>query len=184
MKEDYFHDETDRVIYKLIDEYVQKYNKFPSTETLIVDLNNKSSLSEQLFSLSKEKIESFKLDSSTEIDWLVDTTEKWCQEKAVYNAIMKSIQILDNKDKQGKGVIPQLLSNALGVSFDSHIGHNWYEDAEDRFEFYHRVEERIPFNLEYFNKITKGGLPKKTLNVILAGCVHPETKVKIRIRKK
>jgi hypothetical protein len=97
---------------------------------------------------------------------------------------MKSIQILDNKDEQHtKEAIPKILSDALAVSFDTSIGHSFLDDAESRFEFYHRKENRVPFNLEYFNKITKGGLPNKTLNVILAGCVHPDTKIRIRMRK-
>ena len=99
----------------------------------------------------------------------MDSTEKWCQEKAIYNAIMKSIQILDNKEKMSKGAIPQILSDALAVSFDTHIGHNFFDDSQSRYDFYHRKEERIEFNIEYLNRITKGGLPKKTLNILLAG---------------
>ena len=123
-------------------------------------------------------------DPKTNLDWLVEKTEKFCQEKAVYNGIMKSIQILDNKDpKLTKDSIPQVLSDALAVSFDTNIGHNFLDDAEARYEFYHRKELRLPFNLEYFNTITKGGLPKKTLSVCLAGCVHPDTKIRVRMRK-
>ena len=122
--------------------------------------------------------------SEQKLEWLLDTTEKFCQEKAVYNAIMDSIQILDGKDPaRGKGSIPTLLSDALGVSFDPHIGHDFLDSYADRYDFYHRIEKRIPFDLEYFNKITKGGLPQKTLNIALAGCVVPSTIVRIRYRR-
>ena len=109
----------------------------------------------------------------TEVQWLVDKTEKFCQEKAIYNAVLGSISILDGKDKNhDKGAIPKILSDALAVSFDNSVGHDYLQDSDERFEFYHRTEERIPFDLDYFNKITKGGLPNKTLNIALAGtCV-------------
>jgi hypothetical protein len=129
-------------------------------------------------------IEGLDYDPKTELEWIVDKTEKFVQERSVYNAIMQSIQILDNKDqKKDKGSIPQILSDALGISFDTNIGHNFLDDADSRYEFYHRKESRVPFNLDYFNRITKGGLPNKTLNIALAGCVHPDTKVRIRFRK-
>jgi archaellum biogenesis ATPase FlaH len=109
-------------------------------------------------------------ESKTEIQWLVDKTEKWCQEKAIYNAVLGSISILDGKDKtKDKGSIPKILSDALAISFDTTVGHDYLEDSDERYEFYHRKEERIPFDLDYFNKITKGGLPAKTLNIALAG---------------
>lgn len=131
-------------------------------------------------------MESFEKElPSGEEKWIVDQTEKFCQEKAVYNAIMESIQILDNKDpNRTKGSIPSILSDALSVSFDSRIGHDYIDMYSDRYDFYHRTEKRIPFDLEFLNKITNGGLPQKTLNIVLAGCVHPDTKVKVRIRKK
>ena len=116
--------------------------------------------------------------------WLIDQTEKFCQDKAIYNAIMESVGILDDKsNKKIKGEIPKLLSDALGVSFDNNIGHDYIKDSESRYDSYHKVESRIKFDLDMFNKITKGGLPIKTLNIALAGCVHPATKVKIRIIK-
>jgi hypothetical protein len=119
-------------------------------------------------------------------EWLTEQTEKFCQEKALHNAILESIQILDGKTKtdKTKGSIPQILSDALSISFDPNIGHDYIENAEQRYEFYHKVESRVPFDLDYFNRITKGGLPQKTLNIALAGCVHPNTLVRIRFRKK
>jgi hypothetical protein len=169
LKVDYFHEKSDQLLFVIINEYIQKYNSFPSIEALVVDLTNKNGIDQKIFEEVKNKIGEFNFDNNTEIDWLVDNTEKWCQEKAIYNAIFKSIQILDNKDVISKGAIPQLLTEALGVSFDSHIGHNWIDDSESRYKFYHQIEERVAFNLDYFNRITKGGLPRKTLNVILAG---------------
>ena len=169
LKKEYFHDKTDQIIFELIDNYVTKYNRFPTIEALKIDLNNVNGIETGLFDETSTKLESFTYDSNTELDWLVDKTEKFCQEKAVYNAIMQSIQILDNKDfKRDKGSIPEILSDALSVSFDTNIGHNWSDDADARYEFYHRKESRVPFNLDYFNRITKGGLPNKTLNIILA----------------
>jgi len=170
LKEDYFTNQQDRVVFKLIIEYVNKYNAFPSKEAIAIDLSNKDGVSEETFKNSKELIAGLSVDTETKVDWLLDQTEKFCQDKAVYNAIMSSIQILDDKKTvEGKGSIPKILSDALGVSFDTHIGHDFLEDFEERFDFYHRKEEKIPFDLEYFNKITKGGLPKKTLNICLAG---------------
>ena len=169
LKREYFQDGIDRIIFDLFDEYIKKYNKFPSKEALIVDLSNKDNINDNTFQNAKEVIENLKEDDS-DLEWLVDKTEKFCQEKAVYNAIMESIKIIDDKTgKQSKGAIPKLLQDALGVSFDSSVGHDFLEDVESRFEFYHKKEEKIPFDLEYLNAVTKGGLPNKTLNIVLAG---------------
>jgi len=170
LKEEYFSNQADKVLFSLISEYVHKYNAFPSKEALAIDLSNKVGVSELTFKEVAENISKLDIDKDTKLDWLIDQTEKFCQEKAVYNAIMQSIQILDDKKTtEGKGSIPKILSDALGVSFDPHIGHDFIDDAESRFEFYHKKEVRLPFDLEYFNKITGGGLPKKTLNICLAG---------------
>ena len=168
LKEEYFHDAADRAVFGLMHEYVEKYNSFPSKEALGIDLVNKS-LGEQTFKQAKEVIESLE-PQETKLDWLLDQTEKFCQEKAIYNGIMQSIQILDDKSSESsKGSIPKILSDALGVSFDTSIGHDFLEDSNSRFEFYHTKEVRIPFDLDYLNKITQGGLPRKTLNIALAG---------------
>ena len=170
LKDEYFGDQSDRLIFQLINDYVGKYNAFPSKEALAIDLTNRSGISDQTFKETVKSIEGLTADDQTQIEWLLDQTEKFCQEKAVYNAIMSSIQILDDKSKtEGKGSIPKILQDALGVSFDTHIGHDFLEDADLRFEFYHKKEMRIPFDLDFFNKITGGGLPKKTLNIALAG---------------
>jgi replicative DNA helicase len=170
LKDEYFSDYSQKVIYNLIDDYIKKYNTLPTIESLAIDLSNKDNVNEDLFKKCKDVLANTKKEESTDLQWLLDQTEKFCQEKAVYNAIMSSIQILDDKSgKTSKGAIPQILTDALGVSFDAHIGHDFIEDADSRYEFYHTKELKIPFDLDYFNRITQGGVPKKTLNIILAG---------------
>ena len=170
IQEEYFANQKDRLIFKLISQYVGKYNNLPSLEAIVIDLSNKQGVNESLFKETLSEIKDLKSDKGTELQWLLDQTEKWCQDRAIYNAIMSSIQILDDKNGQTtKGAIPQILSDALSVSFDTHIGHDFMEDALARYEFYHTKEVRVPFDLDLFNKVTQGGLPKKTLNVCLAG---------------
>lgn len=168
----YFHNKSEQIVYKLIEDYVAKYNAFPTKEALQVDLSDKS-IQQELYEQAKTVIDEIAQPNSLErsVEWLVDTTEKFCQDKAIYNAIMESISILDNKSekKLQKGAIPKILQDALAVSFDSSIGHDFIEDANARYEFYHRKEQRLKFDLDYFNKITGGGLPNKTLNIALAG---------------
>lgn len=170
LKSEYFHDAVERKIYTLIDEYVGKYNHVPSKEALIIEIASSDGLSDDQFKMAKTTVETLIQPDTKDTSWITDQTEKFCQDKAIYNAIMDSIKILDDKQgKLSKGSIPQLLTDALGVSFDTSIGHDFIENAEDRYNFYHTKVQRIPFSLEYFNKITKGGLPRKTLNIILAG---------------
>ena len=169
LKPEYFSDSVEKLIYREIDKFIMKYNTLPTTESLIIELDNESNISDKDFEQCVQTIKEL-TNESVDHDWLIDTTEKWCQEKAIHNAIMDSIQIIDGTDKnRDKGSIPELLSEALSVTFDPNIGHDFLEDSDSRYEFYHRVEEKVPFDLEYFNKITKGGLPKKSLSVILAG---------------
>lgn len=170
LKHDYFSDHTERTVFDLVDSYVKKYNTFPSKEALTIDASHRDNMNDEQFKSCTSYIDNLSADGDTQIEWLVDQTEKFCQEKAVYNAVMQSIKILDNKDNtQGKGSIPQILSDALAVSFDTSIGHDFLDDYVPRYEFYHLKEKRIPFDLDYMNKITKGGLPNKTLNIALAG---------------
>ena len=171
LNEDYFTDIVDRKIFTIIKDYVDKYNGFPTKSALEIELNDVSGLSDEQFKNAKELVSSLKKSDDQEIDWLVDNTEKFCKDKALYNALMKSIQLVDDskKDSISVGAIPQILTDALAVSFDTHIGHDFLDDAAERYEFYHRKEVRVPFDLDFFNKITQGGLPRKTLNIALAG---------------
>ena len=172
IRADYFSDNTEQVVFKEVFEFVNKYKNLPSNEALIINFTESKNLTEtqvrSAIDLLKE-IEQSKQDT-VELKWLTEQTEKFCQDKAIYNAIMESVSILDDKHgKRPKGEIPKLLSDALGVSFDQHIGHDYINDYDARFDFYHKVETRIRFDLDIFNKITKGGLPIKTLNIALAG---------------
>ena len=169
LKSEYFTETTEKFIYQEIDKYLSQYNALPTKEALIIELDNNSSVNDESFSKCSGVISELDPDPDTDKEWLIEKTEKFCQEKAIYNAIMESISIIDGKDKQDKGTIPELLSDALSVSFDPSIGHDFIDDSDSRWDFYHRIEERIPFDLEYLNKITKGGIPKKSLNIILAG---------------
>lgn len=171
IKGEYFSDRTDKLIHEHVNEFVLKYNSLPSYEALVLSIKEKNGLTAEEVNKSTDLLKEINESKSEEskLDWLLDVTEKFCQEKAIYNAVLDSIHILDNKSKNDKGAIPKILSDALAVSFDSHIGHDYLQDSDSRFDFYHRKEERIPFDLEYFNKITKGGLPQKTLNIALAG---------------
>ena len=170
LKSEYFQDYNEKVVFDLIDSYVKKYNSFPSIEALAIDLSNKEGLNEATFKIAKEIISGLEHDSNTKLDWLLDQTEKFCQDKALYLAIMQSIKIMDEKNGSiSKGNIPSILTDALGVSFDTHIGHDFLLDSNERYEFYHRKEKRVAFDLDYFNTITNGGLPNKTLNIALAG---------------
>ena len=169
---EYFSDTKDKNLFKFVSEFVNKYKSLPTYESLVIELNDSRSLTEQEVKNTIGLLDEINQNKNepTEIQWLIEQTEKFCQDKAIYNAIMESVSILDsNNTSKNKGEIPKLLSNALGVSFDSHIGHDYINDYDSRFEFYHRQETRIPFDLELFNTITKGGLPNKTLSICLAG---------------
>ena len=166
---DYFEQRTEKILFQEITKFIVKYGSAITTEALGIELENRTDLSEAEVKESRE-ITSSLTDAPVEHQWLLDTTEKWCRDRAIYLALMESIGIADGQDeKKNRDAIPSILSDALAVSFDNHIGHNYLEDYKERYEAYHRKEDRIPFDLEYFNKITKGGLPNKTLNVALAG---------------
>ena len=168
LKPEYFTDTAERTIYEFTYDYFQKYTKPPTVEALLINLDNSTSINENVVKDSKSIVKGFGSEESPQ-DWLVDETEQWCKDRAIYIAVMDSIEVIDKKSQRSTGEIPELLKDALSVSFDTHIGHDVLEDADDRFDFYHTEEEKIPFDLEYFNKITKGGLPNKTLNICLAG---------------
>lgn len=169
LKEDYFDDHTIRKIFSTYSEYMNEYKSPPSIEALKISIDARKDLNEESFKEIVKTVDSIEYDSSTSQEWLVNQTEKFCQDRDLVNSIRKAILILDGKDKElDKGVIPKLLSDSLGISFDTHIGHDFLEDFEDRYDFYHRKEERIPFAIELLNKITKGGLPNKSLTCFLA----------------
>ena len=166
----YFLDGIDRIVFQQIYEFIDLYKNRPTKEALIIDLSNHKKITETEFQSATDLINELKEEEKPNDEWLVAETEKFCQEKAIYDAVMNSIQIIDGKDKRlTKDSIPEILSDALGVSFDTHVGHDYIENVDERFDFYHRVEDKIPFDLDFFNQITKGGLPRKTLNVALAG---------------
>ena len=169
IKTQYFNDKKERVVFETVCEFVVKYGKMITKEILHIELDNRKDISDSELADSNQIVENIS-DNSSDYQWLLDTTEKWCRDRAIYLALMESIQIADDEsEKQNRDAIPHILSEALSVSFDHNIGHDYIKDFESRFEFYHREEEKIPFDLEFFNKITKGGLPNKTLNVALAG---------------
>ena len=166
---DYFSDRSDRLVFESIAEFVVKYDKPATQEILSIELENNTNVTEEEYKQIKQFISDLS-PAPVNIEWLMETTEKWCRDKAIYLALMESIKIADGQhEKKGRDAIPSILSDALAVSFDNHIGHDYLNDYEARYESYHRQEDRIPLDLEYFNKITKGGLPNKTLNIALAG---------------
>jgi archaellum biogenesis ATPase FlaH len=170
VKKEYFTSYTDKVLFGLVEDYVRKYNTIPTKEALFIELNGLDNISQDVYKQCHEALMSLQEPDKVNENWLYETTEKFCQDKALYNAIMESIHILDDKtSKNSKGSIPQILSDALAVSFDTHIGHDFIEDYDSRYDFYHTKEVKIPFDLDYFNRITKGGLSRKTLTVVLAG---------------
>ena len=169
LKSDYFTAREHKIIFLEIHEYVSQYDAMPSLNAIGIECQERTDLTEEQF---KDIIGVLNVlsNDTADFDWLVDSTEKWCQERAIYLSLMESVKIADGQDsKRDKGAIPSILSEALGVSFDQHVGHDYVSDAEARYDFYHRKEDKIPFDLSFFNKITKGGLPNKTLNIALAG---------------
>jgi replicative DNA helicase len=170
LKEEYFLNENEKILFQTLNNFIIKYNNVPTHDALIVEIESMSLQDSSIKNILDTIRELDQNKEQTSNEWLLDNTEKFCQEKAIYNAIMHSINILNGDEKkQPKGAIPQILSDALAVSFDPNVGHDYLEDFKERFDAYHRVEEKIPFDLEYMNKITKNGIPRKTLNIILAG---------------
>ena len=169
IKEEYFADRNEKIVFSEIVSFSEKYSRFPTLTSLEVELDSRKDLTEQNYKDIKEVVNSLTEDKVDQ-EWLIDTTEKFCKDKAIYNAVVDGISIIEGRDSKRKpDALPSLLTDALAVSFDNRVGHDYIEDASSRFDYLHRKEERIPFDLEYFNKITKGGLPQKTLNIALAG---------------
>ena len=169
LKKEYFEDFNQRVVFEEIASFTEQYNEPITKEALSIEIQKRSDFNDSVYKEISHLISCLD-DVTVEQNWLVDTTEKWCRDRAIYLALMDSIQIADGQDeKRNRDAIPSILSDALAVSFDNNVGHDYLQDYEARYESYHKKEDRIPFDLEYFNKITKGGLPNKTLNIALAG---------------
>jgi replicative DNA helicase len=175
IKGEYFQESSEKLLFSEIESYVNKYNTMPTQEALAIEIDKRVNLTDDQHKKTIALVKEITIDPEvSDTKWLIDATENFCQEKAIYNGIMQSIQILDDKNKNStekldKGSIPKILADALSVSFDNHIGHDFIDDAETRYDFYHKVERRIPFDLDYLNRITKGGLAEKSLNIVLAG---------------
>ena len=171
LRGDYFAEKEDRLLFEQINVFINKYNNLPTKEALIIEFDNQNIKDDDFDGVTGLLAKLEKNEEETDINWLLDTTERFCQDKAIYNAVVASIGILDESksNTQEKGAIPELLTDALSVSFDPHVGHDYFLDSDDRFDSYHKSEKKIPFDLDYFNKVTKGGFSVKTLNIILAG---------------
>ena len=169
LKSEYFEDEKQKIVYQEIASFVEEYNELTTKEVLCIEIEKRKDITDSMFKDITSLID--ELDNSpADLQWLLDTTEKWCRDRAIYLALIESISLADGKDDtKGRDAIPSILSDALGVSFDNHVGHDYLIDYEERYESYHRKEDKIPFDLEFFDKVTKGGLPNKTLNIALAG---------------
>ena len=166
---EYFEELHEKIIFEEICTFIVKYNSLPTKETLTIESEKRTDITEEVFSKIRDCVGLLD-DTPNDHQWLLDTTEKWCKDRAIYLALVESISIADgNNEKKNPDAIPSILSDALAVSFDNQVGHDYLEDYEERYESYHRKEDKIPFDLDYFNKITKGGLPNKTLNIALAG---------------
>ena len=169
IKPEYFEDNNQKIIFEEIQSFVEQYNQPATIEVVCIEVEKRQDINDQNFKEITNLVSSLE-EVHSEFEWLCDTTEKWCRDRAIYLALMDSIALADGKDKdKDRDAIPGILSDALAVSFDTHIGHDYLIDYEERYESYHRKEDKIKFDLEYFNKITKGGLPNKTLNIALAG---------------
>ena len=168
IKKEYFQDYIDRSIFESIEQHFTKYNACPSIDALRLDAGNNGNYTEDQYKAVGELLSSLQPTRET-FEWLLDQTETFCKDKAIYNAIMESISVIDGKSSKSRGALPGILTDALAVSFDPHVGHDFIEDAEDRWEFYHQKEIKLPFDIDLLNDVTKGGLSKKTLNVVLAG---------------
>ena len=169
IKDEYYDSQSHKILFSTLSEYVNKFETTPEPNALKIEVEKRRDISEEIYKEVEQFLNNLDRDHYNE-DWLIETTEKWCKEKAIYIALMESVKIADGQDKtRTKDAIPSIMSEALGVCFDDHVGHDYIQDSDERYDFYHRKEEKIPFDIEYLNKITKGGIPNKTLNIALAG---------------
>jgi replicative DNA helicase len=169
IKDEYYDSQSHKILFSTLSDYVNKFETTPEPNALKIEVEKRRDISDEIYKEVEQFLNNLDRDQYNE-DWLIETTEKWCKEKAVYIALMESVKIADGQDKtRTKDAIPSIMSEAIGVCFDDHVGHDYILDSDDRYDFYHKKEEKIPFDIEYLNKITKGGLPNKTLNIALAG---------------
>ena len=169
IKDEYYDSHSHKILFSTLSDYVNKFETTPEPNALKIEVEKRRDISEEVYKEVEQFLNNLDRDQYNE-DWLIETTEKWCKEKAIYIALMESVKIADGQDKtRTKDAIPSIMSEALGVCFDDHVGHDYIQDSDERYDFYHKKEEKIPFDIEYLNKITKGGLPNKTLNIALAG---------------
>lgn len=169
LKTEYFKDHPDKLLFTTIHEFMDTYNKIPTKESLIIELMNKNGLKEAEYEGAKSILDNISTASAEpNIEWLTDKTESWCLNAAIYNAILKSVSIIDGSSKEDVGILPTLLQDALSVSFNTSVGHDYFDDADRRYEFYHSFEERLKCNIDWLNEVTGGGIPRKTLNLVLA----------------
>ena len=184
LKKEYFADRIESIVSEEILKFFETFTKSATPEILSIEISNRRDINATELTQTQTLIESLDYNEINQT-WLINETEAFCKQRAVYIAILDSIQIIEGKDKvHTQEAIPNLLSEALSVCFDTNIGHDYFNDAEARFDFYRGVEEKLPFDIDILNKITAGGLSRKSLNIFLAGCVHPETKIRIRMRRR
>lgn len=181
---EYFHDKKELNIFQIIKNHISKYKNVPVKDELMTEIQSIQMTDKDVEDCGFIVSDLFDIETSDE-EWLLEKTEKWCQEKSVYNAVMESISIIDGTVQKNKNTIPDILKQALAVSFKIELGHDYIEDSDARFEYYNKKDEKkIPFGIDLFNKVTRGGIASKTLNVVMAGCVHPKTKIKVRLKRK
>ena len=169
VRSEYFENYSEKVIFEEISKFIVQYNSLPTTPALLIEIEKRTDLSDEIYKQAVDSLNNMEYVPNDK-QWLIDTAEKWCRDRAIYLALVESISIADgNEDKKGPDAIPSILSDALAVSFDNHVGHDYLNDYEERYDFYHQTEEKISFDLDFFNKITKGGLCNKSLNIALAG---------------
>lgn len=186
LKSEYFHKRVEKTVYQLIDSFYVKYSRLPPKDVLMVELDSVEGLSGDEYTECKKTLnEVFDDEYKYDLEWLVNETETFCKDKSVYNAVMQAVKIINGDDnKFTENQIPSILQDALAVSFDKNVGHDYFDNAKDRFDFYHRSETKIASSVDLLNKVTNGGIPRKSLTIFMCQCVHPDTKITVRLRKK
>ena len=184
LTDEYFSEKTEKIIFDEVKKYFTKYDTVPSYQAVKIQVQERNDLTEAVFT----EIDTFltkEVEPISKVEYLVNKTEQWCQERAIVNAVYQAVNIIGGDDKKTPmTALPDILSQAIGTSFDKSVGHDFMNDIEDRWDFYNRKEDKVPSGLEHFDYIMRGGFPSKTLGVLMAGCVHPNTRIKIRLRKK